>query len=196
MKRHGSWIALDTFNRADGSLGTADSGQSWLATDLAQWGVVSNHGMRTAGTASIGAAVAIDSATANHTVEADITFGAGDTYAGLCFQSSLSDPSQNGWRFRCAASVCRFTYVLNGTNTDYESASITWSGGEKHRVKVVTRQSSGTLYIDAYIDNVLTLSRTETTYVNASYTGAGLYSRKTTSAPLSTFDSFKITQTP
>lgn len=189
------WIAFDSFDRSNGLLGSADSGQAWASANLNQWGVLSNLAVRTGGTSSNGESVVLDSGVANHTVEADLTLDSSDVYVGLCFQSHVTTPSSLGWRFRCGASVCRISAVVAGTNYDYENASYTWNSGEKHHVKVKTRQSGGHLYIDCYIDDVLIVSRDETTYVYAASTGAGLYLRSSASAPLSTFDSIKITTT-
>jgi len=193
MKRHGSWIALDTFNRANGSLGTADSGQSWIMSD-SSWAIASNVAKFTASTSSYGKGAYIDSGIANHTVEADIVRGANDDYVGLCMQTYLTT-DVNGWRFRCSATTAYISLVQSGTFMNYASAAFSWSGGVQHHVKVVTYQSGRNLCISAYIDGVLVTSYTSAVYVYPELTKAGLFVLRTAAAPTSTFDNFKITRT-
>lgn len=194
MKRHGSWIALDTFNRADGSLGTADSGQTWVHASTS-WAIVSNVAKRTALTASYGYGAYINSGITNHTVEADIVRGANDDYVGICMQTYQTSPDNTGWRFRCSGTTAYISLVLSGTFTDYASAAFAWDGGVQHHIKVVTHQSVGNLYISAYIDGVIITSYTSTFYVYPELTNAGIYTIRTAAAPTSTFDNFKITRT-
>lgn len=194
MKRHGSWIALDTFNRANGSLGIADSGQSWITPDTS-WAIASNVAKFTVTAGSYGKGAYIDSGIANHTVEADIVRGANDDYVGLCMQTYQTTTDANGWRFRCSATTAYISLVQSGTFTNYASAAFSWSGGVQHHVKVVTYQSGGNLYISAYIDGALIVSYTSTVYVYPELTKAGLFVLRTAAAPTSTFDNFKITRT-
>lgn len=195
MKRHGSWLALDTFNRADGSLGTADSGQNWTVPD-SLWKIVSNKAKYTVGgTGTYGKNAYIDSGITNHTVEADIVRGTNDDYVGLCFQTAIASPDNTGWRFRCSGTTAYISLVLSGTFTDYASAEFSWSGGVQHHVKVVTYQSGGNLYISAYIDGVLITSYTGAAYIYSNLTNAGLCTIRAAAAPGSTFDNFKITRT-
>ncbi len=195
MKRHGSWIALDTFNRADGSLGTAYSGQSWTVPD-SLWRIVSSKAKYTiGGTGTYGKNAYIDSGITSHTVEADIVRGKNDDYVGLCFQTAIASPDNTGWRFRCSGTTAYISLVLSGTFTNYASAAFSWDGGVRHRLKVVTYQSGGNLYISAYIDGVLITSYTSSFYVYPELTNAGLFVLRTAAAPTSTFDNFKITRT-
>ena len=78
MIRRGSpYLVYDRFNRANGNLGSAETGQVWLSNGVATtaWGVSSNVAKRTTVTTSINDIAYVDCGRADVTVSADITIG-------------------------------------------------------------------------------------------------------------------------
>ena len=76
MKRYGlPTIIYDSFNRANGNLGNADSGQAWLTGGVATtaWKVDSNVAKRVSATTSVNDVAYIDSGKTDVTISADIT---------------------------------------------------------------------------------------------------------------------------
>lgn len=76
MRRYGlPTIIYDSFNRANGNLGNADSGQAWLTGGVATtaWKVDSNVAKRVSATTSVNDVAYIDSGKTDVTISADIT---------------------------------------------------------------------------------------------------------------------------
>lgn len=186
-------IVYDSFNRADGDIGTADSGQVWFGdTSPLYWSIVSNKAKRTKLTPALfaSAALTLPQSIGDYTVEADITMNAtvsGD-YAGL-FGRGHPD---------CAYSVAVSIYntgmalIAIGSGRTSSSTlatySYSWTPGERHKIRLVL---SGTnAYV--YLDETQIMTSAISAWSGGSFLDVGMIARFTTSAPKATFDNFKV----
>jgi len=193
MRRSSGTIAFDYFNRANGALGTADSGQSWI-TPADTLSIVSNAAKRTASTPSYGASAFIDTGTQSHTIEADITM-ASDGGVGLRILSPTSAPDQNGWCIWFTASTA-YTYLFSsGGHTGYSPVSYSWTSGVTKHVKVVASQTGSNVSIYTYIDGTLIKTFNSTDAPTGTMTLAGIFVLLTSGTPAQTIDNVVITRT-
>lgn len=186
-------IVYDRFNRVNGDIGTADSGQVWFGdTSPLYWSIVSNEAKRTALTPALfaSAALTLPQSIGDYTVEADITMNAtvsGD-YAGL-FGRGCPD---------CAFSTAVWIYntgmALITINSGRTSAgalatySYSWTPGEQHKIRLVL---SGTnAYV--YLDETQIMTSAISAWSGGSFLDVGMFTRFTTAAPTATFDNFKV----
>ena len=186
-------IAFDYFNRSDGSLGVADSGQSWI-TPANTLSIVSNAAKCTASTPTYGASSFIDTGTQSHTIEADITM-ASDGGAGLRVLSPTSSPDQNGWCIWFTSSTA-YTYLFSaGGHTGFAPVSYSWTSGATKHVKVVASQTGSTVQIYVYVDGVLINTITNAGAPTGTMTLAGIFVLLTSGVPAQTIDNVVITRT-
>lgn len=123
-------VAWDTFNRADGAIGTADSGQSWTAYNGGTWSVSSNLlGVAESNTR----VVALDSTVSDGAAEMSFSIGAG-SLVGVVFR--LADAS-NYLMLEVSSSAFRIQKRDSGSNTLLTSGSaVSLSSSEVYRLTV------------------------------------------------------------
>ena len=192
IRRSSGRIAFDYFNRANGALGTADSGQSWI-TPAETLSIVSNKAARTTATPSLGVNAFLPTGAQAHVIDSDITLGSGDL-AGLRVLSSTSSPEQNGWAVYFNGSDAYIVLFQSGGITTHATASFNWTAGATKHVKVSASQSGTTISIVAYVDGVSVVTSNYASAPTGTLTYAGLFLLKTGSAPTSTFDNVVITR--
>lgn len=109
MKRRGlPLIISDEFNRADGYLGNADTGQAWLTngSPTTAWNVASNSAKRSSATSSALDVAYIDSGKSNVVVSAIMKIGG---YAAQCLVARMGGVSIDD--------CIRFVFNLNPVGT-------------------------------------------------------------------------------
>lgn len=182
--------AFDYFNRADGALGTADSGQAWV-TPSDTLAIVSNAATRGASTPAYGATAFLLAGTQLQTVEADIKLGSGDS-AGLRVLAPSSTPEQNGWGIYFSETTARINLFYAGGSGSYATQAYTWAANATKRVKVVASQSGTIVTISGYVDDALIISVTGDYGAAGTLTYAGMMVLRTSGTPSSTIDNFII----
>lgn len=190
--RRAGKIAFDYFNRPDGPLGTADSGQSWI-TPANTLSIVSNAAKRTASTPSYGASAFIDTGTQFHTIEADITM-ASDGGVGLRVLSPTSSP-KNGWCVWFNNSTAYIYLFTAGGHGTYGRAAFSWAAGTTKHVKVVASQIGSTVSIVGYVDGTSVVTSNYSSAPTGTMTLAGIFVLLTSGVPAHTIDNVVITRT-
>lgn len=168
-------VVSDTFNRPDGSLGVADTGQVWslLAGTL---GIVSNAATRTAVTSPNVAA--IESGHSNVDISVDMTWRAN---AGLVFR--LSDQN-NYFLTRIMSGLYQIYKIENSVTTKIGEYAMPTTLGTVYSLKVT---ASGDNILN-YINGVLAISVQSS--FNTSATMHGITTRTSDSGD--TLDNFKV----
>lgn len=169
-------IVSDSFNRADGALGNADSGQAWTITN-ATWGLVSGQ-VKALTTASGYALADIDAGIADVAIQADIVF------QGL--GGSLAFRVTNGANFYIAQLVGTQTRVYKCVGGAFTQLAV---GGGAHTVGVTytLRVEVVGSSIKVYENGVLVITLTDATYTTQ--TRHGLYVDTTLAT---TIDNFSV----
>ena len=190
MRRSSGRIAFDYFNRADGALGTADSGQAWVAP-AETLAIASNVAARGTSTPAYGATAFLLAGTQSQTVEADIKLGSGDS-AGLRVLAPSTTPEQNGWGIYFTETTARINLFYAGGSGNYATKSYTWAANATKRVKVIATQSGTTVTISGYVDGALVISVTGNYGAAGTLTYAGMMILRASGTPTSTIDNFVI----
>ncbi len=144
---------LDRFNRADGALGNADSGQLWTAP---QWTVEGNLARRTSGSNGSwsGAEATIESGSKDVQVEAVVN--------GYVYQQGfiLRDSGPGSHYLITVYSNAIYLYVATAVNNYAQLAtgSVPIVPGDRFRVRIVG------LRIQAWINNTLVIDYTSFDY--------------------------------
>lgn len=135
-----AYIAADTFNRANGSIGTADSGHAWSALS-GTWTVNTNQAAQTAG-----GTVVIDAGAAN----VDITFDLKVTNntAGIVFCAD-SDSDRLGVFFNASTDTVALFKSDGGGSTTLASESLALTPLDTHTFRVVHRYGVVLVYTAA-----------------------------------------------
>lgn len=131
---------------------------------------------------------------ANFTAEIDVNLTtAGDEY-GLVYRTTGWQNANDTYAYAAWVSTTQIV-LARGTNTStggglytlIDSFPITLSSGNWHRLKVVANGSTHQIYLD----NVLYINKTDSTYTAAGYIGARIYS-PTQNYDIGQFDNFGV----
>lgn len=122
---------FDSFNRANGNLGNADSGQAWLTggTPTTAWVVSSNVAKRASATTSLTDVAYIDCGRTDVTVSATITM---TTVSNGCYLvARLGADMNNGMSaiFADSPNLVLIRKSIAGVNTDLASVSYSFTSG-------------------------------------------------------------------
>lgn len=159
---------LDSFNRANGSLGTADNGATWsVLTGTAA--ISSNTAVPTGGSPSATAVIPYgDHTNADFSLKIKVTTGANP--AGLVFRC-LDNSNRAGCFIGITTQTASIFKTDGGTTTELTNISMTITTGVTYTVRAVL---TGPL-IDMYVDGVLKVSFTLTGGDETQYTTANGY---------------------
>lgn len=167
----GTIVVSDTFNRADGALGTATTGQTWTSNGAS---IISNQvGYVTASTNYPN----INSGSSdNFDVEMDFVMPtlATGTVSGV--SARVNGAQALIWGASAAGTTAKFTTTLAGATATPAAASFTWVAGQTYRLKLEVR---GNVY-KGYIDGVLIQTYTDTNNIGLTSTTHGFIYYNTT----------------
>lgn len=123
-------IAVDNFNRANGALGNAQTGQPWiLIGDGVSWSIDAGKARYTH--ATIGGAACINAFTPHASVESIITYGGNDGLAGRFVDHN------NYYTVRFAASGLAVLRFIAGVFTTVGSFNMTLVLGQAYHLKAM-----------------------------------------------------------
>ena len=132
QRRNRLYLITDSFNRANGNLGSADTGQAWLTggSPTTAWVVASNLAKRASATTAVTDVAYIDCGRSNVTVSANITITSASNGAFLVARMSGSslDDSMSAV-FVQSANLVLIRKRIAGVNTDLASVSYTLTSG-------------------------------------------------------------------
>lgn len=155
----GATLASDDFNRADNaaSLGTAPSGQTWT-TD----GVFSIANNKTRWVSGNGHAVLAMAAT-DVDISTDVTWDAGyATTSSMGINAHYTDGG-NRLVFYVQGTIPRLAKVVGGTLTELWAGTAVTVAGTTHTLRLVSKGSAVTVYIDGVQMTAYTLTAPEVT---------------------------------
>lgn len=174
-------IASDTFNRDNGAIGLADTGQTWVEWD-STWSIDTNKVKCSSVAGATNGFVLINAETPDASVSADITMEAA-SYSGLVarftdeFNLILLQP---------VAGVMRLYKLVAGVATELDDANAPTSpDGETHRWTISCNGDT----IETYKDDVLAHSVTEAFNNTVESFGMRVYDAPNTTGR---FDNFEI----
>lgn len=160
---------LDSFNRANGSLGTSDSGQTWsvLTGTVA---ITSNQATPTSGSPSATAALPYgDHNNGDFSLKIKVTSGSANP-AGLLFRV-LDNSNRLGCFLGISTSTASIFKTDGGTTTELANTSFTVVNGTTYTVRAIL---TGPV-IDMYVDGVFKVTFTLTGGDETQYTTANGY---------------------
>ena len=173
-------IVYDRFNRADGDIGTADSGQAWLDGNGK---IVSNQAMLKSAQKyeriSTGSIYDIS-------VEADITYNGVD--CGLIARCQKFTDFAVYFYAKYGTTVI-LKQVYCGNTYSVGIAAFTWASGDTHHVKLSCYGNSAAGYVDGALlcSGSIDASLATRTYV-------GLYGVEASSSTVTKYDNFSVKQ--
>lgn len=151
MKRYGSPVIIyDTFNRANGALGNAETGQAWQSdgSNTTAWVVSGNVAKRASATTAVTDAAYIDCGKPDVTVSADITMT--DYSYSIQIFARMSGTSFNN----CMSLILgrdgylRIRKVIGGTVTNIASYAYSYVSGATHSCKLSCAGNTFKAYLD------------------------------------------------
>lgn len=175
-------LAIDSFDRANGALGTADLGGAWIA-NLGTFSITSNQAKETLSGGTSVATLTISQL--DYDVSADITWYSGDTI-GLIARCDSSGV-ENFMRLRYDGSTIDITKTVSSTLTVLNSYSFTWGNGTIRRLRF---SCSGNKFI-GYVDGVEVISTIDDNPTKTKY-NAGMSAAKVGSAAQTLFNNLLV----
>ena len=163
-RRPQSELVFDSFNRANGNLGNAESGQPWLTggSPTTAWVVASNVAKRASATTSVDDVAYIDCGTPNVTVSATITMS---TVSNGCFLvARMSGTNMNNSMsavFVDSPNLVLIQKSIAGVVTDLASVSYSITSGVAYDCSFIcsgndfTVKINGSVVATATNDNAL-----------------------------------------
>lgn len=171
-------VAADTFSRAAGSLGSAETGQTWL--NASSWTITSAGKVQ----ASAASMALVDCGTPNFDVTLDVTFQGGG--CGLAFRATAGGTTRISLLISGTAALQLFTGT---TQVASYTAGSAWVTGQTYRLRVVASGDSIQAYLDGTLRITHTLSSADmTTYGALTHAGP----RQSGASGFAQFDSFRV----
>lgn len=189
-------IVFDRFNRADGDIGTADSGETYTGGyNPIGWVVTSGKAKRASATTAIAgysaAALELPKVAGDYTVEADIAIPIAGEIAGL-FGRGLSSSD-------CAYSVSAMMYynsiklVTIGGDRKIASTLATYAHsltpGDPHNIRLKLSGVTATIYLD----RIQIILNAISAWAGSGYLNVGMVESYPTDTPTVLFDNFRVT---
>jgi hypothetical protein len=173
-------LAQDSFNRANSttSLGVADTGQTWQYFSANSWGISSNQAYCSTGAVNnscfVDVGVSVDTKTS-------VKINVIEQYSALAVRRNSNPSTNEFYGVRYNNGILQVVKVSAGGTSTLGSGSVTMVNGDTLSVECI-----GTS-IKAYVNSVLIVTVTDSSYTN--YTGYGLY---LTNRTTTRFDDFKV----
>lgn len=169
MMRHGEsgfnlpTIITDSFNRSNGNLGNADTGQAWLTGGAAttKWVVSSNVAKRASATTSVNDVAYIDCGKSDVIVSADITLTTSSSGSRLVARMSGTSVDNSMSMYLHPGGTVSIFRTISGSNSSIASAPFAFVGGSTYscvfmcRGNVFSVYINGVLKVSAEDDNAL-----------------------------------------
>lgn len=173
-------LAFDSFSRANGALGTAEFGGTWIDTN-ATVAIVSQNAKGTEGTYTNVNHLVMPQL--DYDVSADVTWYTGEVVSLCARLNAIS----NYMRVRYDGTNVIIQKVISGSSTNLGSAAFAWTSGATMRFGFSVSANTFT----ASIDGVKILSVSDDN-ITKTYYGVGFGSSKSGAVPASTFDNFMV----
>ena len=136
----------DGFNRANGALGSAETGQIWTST----WGshaIVSNK--QTATSVDYGYSYAgVNAGINNMSIKATFTRVAATTARVGLVGRGEGATSTNFIKFQLDGTTAKIIKRISNVDTELASAAFAWGDGETHTLKANLKNNTFELYVD------------------------------------------------
>lgn len=169
MMRHGEsgfnlpTIITDSFNRANGNLGTAETGQVWLTGGVATtaWVVSSNVAKRASATTSVNDVAYIDCGKSDVIVSADITYTTLSNASRVIARMSGANINNCMAARFSAANIVVLERIIGGSVDSIAQATVSITSGSTHSLVLMCRGNIFSVYVDGILkisiedDNVL-----------------------------------------
>ena len=189
LRRSSGRIAFDYFNRADGALGTADSGQAWLSngTNTTAWVVSSNKAKRASVTNSVNDVAYIDSGRTDVTVSADITMGGYSQGSHLVARMSGNNFDNSISMYLHPSNQVALRKRISGVDTFLGLTSFGYVLGTTYDCRIECKGND----FKIYINDVLKVSVTDDNALKTN-TKVGMFLPVATSEAFDFFDNFSV----
>ena len=185
-------IVFDRFNRADGDIGTADSGETWTGQSPIGWIVTSGKAKRATATNTIFdsfASLALPESIGDYTVEADMTI---PIYPEAAL---LYGRGQSGSAYAIAVRVYYDKIYLVELGSDTRIASTlanyahSLSPGDQCNIRLKLSGTNATIYLN----RVQIISNAVSAWAGATRVSVGMIESYSSGTPTVLFDNFKVT---
>lgn len=190
IKRYGApSIVVDRFNRANGNLGTADSGQAWQSNgaNTTAWVVSSNKAKRASVTNSVNDAAYIDCGRVDVVVSADITMGGFSKGSHLVARMSGNNFDNSISMYLHPANQVALRKRISGVDTFLGTTSFGYVIGTTYACRLECKGND----FKIYINDVLKVSVTDDNALKTN-TKVGMFLPVATSEAFDFFDNFTV----
>ncbi len=172
----------DTFTRANGAIGTAETGGAWTNQGTTVWSVSSNKAKLTTHDASTNCDIVwIDPAVSDISISADFAYATASS-CGLITRVTPFGASANMIAVLLGSGVLKLYHATAGSYTQAGSNGGTLTNGNTYNVKLTV---SGNTH-NVYLDGVLVIGP-QTISAHAGDTKVGLVSFNDTTTTVDTF---------
>lgn len=190
MKRYGApAIVVDRFNRANGDLGIADSGQQWLSSGVAtiHWWVSSNIARRAAATNLVGTVAYIDCGKTDVIVSAGITMGGFSQGSHLVARMSGDNFDNSMSMYLHPDNTIALRKRIAGVDTFLGATTFGYAAGTTYACRFECKGNDFKLYVN----DVLKVSVTDDNALKTN-TRVGMHLPLVSSADFDYFDNFSV----
>lgn len=190
MKRYGApSIVVDRFNRANGNLGNADSGQAWQSNgaNTTAWIVSSNVAKRASVTNSVNDAAYIDCGRSDVIVSADITMGGFSQGSHLVARMSGNTFNNSMSMYLHPTGQVALRKRIAGSDTFLGTTTFSYVAGTTYACRLECKGNN----FKIYINDVLKVSVTDDNALKTN-TKVGMFLPLTSSAASDFFDNFSV----
>lgn len=190
MKRYGApSIVVDRFNRSNGNLGNAESGQAWLTlgSPTTAWIVSSNKARRATNTNSVNDVAYVDCGRTDIVVSADITMGGYSQGSSLVARMSGTSLDNSVSMFLTPADQVALRIRISGSDTFLGTTSFGYVLGATYACRLECKGND----FKIYINDVLKVSVTDDNVLKTN-TKVGMFLPLGSSAESDFFDNFTV----
>ena len=146
-------IITDSFNRSNGKLGNADTGQAWLTGGAATtaWVVSSNVAKRASATTSVNDVAYIDCGKSDVIVSADITYTTFSNASRVIARMSGTNINNCMAARFSAANIVVLERIIGGSVDSIAQAQVAITSGSTHSIRLECRGNIFSVYIDGVL---------------------------------------------
>lgn len=146
-------LISDTFNRSNGNLGIADTGQSWLTggTATTAWVVNSNVAKRATATTSVNDVTYIDCGKSDVIISADITKTALSNASRIIARMSGTNTNNCMFMDINSAGQVYLGSLINGISNIFAQSKYPYTSGSTYSCRLECRGNIFTVYIDGVL---------------------------------------------
>lgn len=146
-------VVTDTFDRANGNLGNADTGQAWLTGGVATtaWVVSSNVAKRASATTSVNDVTYIDIGKTDVILSADITLTTFSNGSRLVARMSGTDVNNCMSMLLSGNGTVSCVRTISGSSTALSSSPFSFSPGATYSCVFMCRGNIFSIYVDGVL---------------------------------------------